>query len=258
MTRAFSFDGATGGRRRPWAFVIGVVFSGALVFVTPLHAADSVAGSDDSEGILATLGELILDGGVLMIPIAIASIIMLALALERIIALRRSKIVPSGVWSTVQGQLEQGRIDLARKEVDAEHFPVSRMLNSGLLFWESNLEELSRALDEAGQREADRLQKNLPALQGIASVAPLLGLLGTVVGMIQSFFTVAKERALGNPALLADGIGQALVTTAAGLTVAIPALVLFYAFRGRARRLVGELDDIARGVLVAHRRRSAA
>lgn len=227
-----------------------------VAVTTPLRAAEAEAA--DSDGILTTLGELVLDGGILMIPIAVASILMLALTLERLVALRRRRIVPGSVWSSVQKQLADGRIDLARKEVGSEQYPVSRMLNSGLLFWESNLEQLSKALDEAGQREADHLQKNLPALQGIASVAPLLGLLGTVVGMIQSFFIIAKERALGNPALLADGIGQALVTTAAGLSVAIPALILFYCFRGQARRLVNELDDIARGVLVTHRERSAA
>lgn len=223
---------------------------GFAAMASPVSAQEA---TPDSEGFLTTLGELILDGGILMIPIGVASILMLALALERLIALRRARIVPKSVWVSVQKQLSEGRIDLARKDVGTEKFPVSRMLNSGLLFWESNLEQLSKALDEAGQREADHLQKNLPALQGIASVAPLLGLLGTVVGMIQSFFTVAKERALGNPALLADGIGEALVTTAAGLSVAIPALILFYAFRGQARRLVRELDDIARGVLLTHR-----
>ncbi|MEE8143625.1 MAG: MotA/TolQ/ExbB proton channel family protein, partial [Planctomycetota bacterium] len=126
---------------------------------------------------------------------------------------------------------------------------------AGLLHWEDDLQDVSTALVEAGQREADDLQKNLPALQGIASVSPLLGLLGTVTGMIQSFYTVARERSLGNPALLAEGIGEALVTTAAGLTVAIPAVILFYAFRGRTRRLARALDDIARGMLALHRER---
>ena len=98
-------------------------------------------------------------------------------------------------------------------------------------------------------READDLQKHLPGLQGIASVAPLLGLLGTVVGMIKSFYTIAKGSAMGNPELFAEPIGQALVTTAAGLTVAIPALVLYYTFRGRIRKLVRELDDVARGIV---------
>ena len=102
-------------------------------------------------------------------------------------------------------------------------------------------------------READELQKNLPALQGIASVAPLMGLLGTVVGMIRSFYVIAKESAVGNPGLFAEPIGQALVTTAAGLSVAIPALILFYYFRGRIRNLVRRLDDVSREVLTCHR-----
>lgn len=202
------------------------------------------------ESILTTLGELILKGGWLMIPIGLASILMLALALERFWALRWGRIVPNSIWEDVRSKLAAGEVETARSGVSDGRFPVSRMLHSGLSQWEHQVDDVSRALDEAGQREADDLLKGLPALQGIASVAPLLGLLGTVVGMIQAFFTVAKERgAMGNPELLAEGIGQALVTTAAGLSVAIPALVLFYAFRGRTKKLVRELDDIARGVL---------
>ncbi len=215
------------------------------------------AEGDIFEGdILTTLGELILKGGWLMIPIGLASILMLALALERLWALRRGRIIPNAIWEGVRTKLAAGELDAARDEVSDGRFPVSRMLHSGLEEWDRQFEDVSRALDEAGQREADDLSKGLPALQGIASVAPLLGLLGTVVGMIQAFFTVAKERgAMGNPELLAEGIGQALVTTAAGLSVAIPALVLFYAFRGRTRKIVREFDDVARAMLHIKRNR---
>jgi biopolymer transport protein ExbB len=161
--------------------------------------------------------------------------------------------VPAGTWQEVRSDLKDGQVAAARGKVADELSPVSRMLHAGLIHWEDGLKDVSAALEDAGQREADDLHKHLPALQGIASVAPLLGLLGTVVGMIKCFYTVAQERALGNPALLAGGIGEALITTAVGLSVAIPALVLYYLFRGRTRKLTRELDDIARGVLALHR-----
>ncbi len=209
----------------------------------------------DSEGVLTTLGQLVLNGGPLMVPIGLASILMVGVAFERAWALRRSQIVPADTWSRAEEQLSAGKVDLVRRDVEPGESPVARMLRTGLIHWEEPRPEFKRGLEDAGQREADRLQKNLGALQGIASVAPLLGLLGTVLGMIQSFFTVAQEQALGNPELLAEGIGEALVTTAAGLSVAIPSLVLFLYFRGRVRGLVNELDEISQRVQEIHRQK---
>ena len=130
------------------------------------------------------------------------------------------------------------------------------MLAAGLDRWEEGTPELLAELEEAGQREADELNTHLPALQGIASVAPLLGLLGTVVGMIRSFYTIAKEHVVGNPELFAEPIGQALVTTAAGLSVAIPAMILYYWFKGRIRKLVRGLDQVSRECVALSRRRA--
>ncbi|MFQ5654925.1 MAG: MotA/TolQ/ExbB proton channel family protein, partial [Planctomycetota bacterium] len=159
-----------------------------------------------------------------------------------------ARVAPVTLWREVRGSLEERNIGAARELAKESDTPLGRMLRSGLLHWAAGPAALSTALEDSGQREADGLQKHLAGLQGIASVAPLLGLLGTVFGMIKSFLSVAKEQALGNPERLAEGIGQALVTTAAGLTVAIPALVLYYLFRGRIRGLVGELDHVARSV----------
>lgn len=246
--------------------IFAVMFFGAVLSSAMLRAQDRVepggVGVDvpppvEEAGVLATLGDLAVDGGYLMIPIALASVLMLGLAIERLVALRRGRIVPKGIWPSVREKLAKGDVRSARAEVGDERTPVSRMLHAGLLHWDTGVDGLSKALDEAGQREADELQNNLSSLQAIASVAPLLGLLGTVVGMIQSFLVIAQEEKVGNPALLADGIGQALVTTAAGLAVAIPALVLFHLLRGRAKRLTRLLDDVARGVLVERVERAA-
>lgn len=203
---------------------------------------------------LTTIGELVLQGGFLMIPIALASVLTVALAIERLLALRRSRVFPRGVWEGVQAKLQAADLAGAQQLVAAEGSALERVIHAGLLHWDEDVRDIAAAVEDTGLRESDDLQRNLPGLQGVASVAPLLGLLGTVVGMIQSFLQVAKQNAMGNPELLAEGIGQALVTTAAGLCVAIPALVLYYWFRGKLRRIVRELDDVNRGMLALHRK----
>lgn len=228
------------------------------------HGLNSLATSPSAvspEGIsdfLTTLGELIIGGGLLMIPIGLASILTLGLAIERLWALRKGRILPSGVWRDVKTELEGGNVAAARTRVADDNTSLGRMLASGLDRWDDGPIELAAELEEAGQREVDELNTHLPALQGIASVAPLLGLLGTVVGMIRSFYTIAKEHVVGNPELFAEPIGQALVTTAAGLSVAIPAMILYYWFRGRIRKRVRSLDQIAREVATIARRRAAS
>lgn len=213
--------------------------------------------NSDARGFLTTLGELMWEGGIFMVPIALASILMLGVTLERSWALRRNRICPPGLPVQVTEALTRGDLADARRLVEDDATPIARVLHSGLLHWEDDLADVSHALEDTGLREADDMQKHLPALQGVASVSPLLGLLGTVVGMIKSFLQVAKESAIGNPELLAEGIGQALVTTAAGLCVAIPALILYYVFRGRIRKLVRQLDDAARSVIAIHRKEAA-
>jgi len=236
------------------AIAIATLFSLVLPASALLASAqdgavgESAIPGKEAASFLTTLGELVVDGGVLMIPIGLASVLTLGLAIERLHALRRAHILPDGLWRSVHAELERGDVRGARERVAGKGSALARMLAAGLEHWEDGRAELVAALEEAGQREVDELHVHLPALQGIASIAPLLGLLGTVVGMIQAFYTIAKERIVGNPELFAEPIGMALVTTAAGLTVAIPALVLYYWFRGRIRRLAAGLDDIAREV----------
>lgn len=243
--------------RGPIHTITIVAIGAASLLAAPTLLAqetDTIAADGSVSSFLTTLGELVVGGGVLMIPIGLASILTLGLAIERLWALRRGRILPDAVWSDVKIELEGGNIVSARERVAGRETALHRMLAAGLDRWDDGRDELSDELEESGQREADELQMHLPALQGIASVAPLLGLLGTVVGMIRSFYTIAKESVIGNPELFAEPIGQALVTTAAGLTVAIPALILFYWFRGRIRKLVRALNDVSRDVVRLRRR----
>ena len=239
---------------------VPAILVGRVLLVSPLaHAAPPEAAASDgsAESFLTTLGELLVGGGLLMVPIALASILTLGLGIERLWALRRARIVPSDLWADVRTAVQGGHLTAARDRVAEGRTALARMLSAGLERWDEGVDALAAELDDAGQREADTLDLHLPALQGIASVAPLLGLLGTVVGMIRSFYTIAKEHVVGNPELFAEPIGQALVTTAAGLSVAIPAVVLFYWFRGRIRKHVRKLDDVARELTTLRRRAEA-
>ena len=207
---------------------------------------------------LATSGEtatqltilaLLRKGGPLMYPLYLCSMIMVGLAIERSISLRRRKILPSDTVKKIRSvspregdKLNSGEL---LRELDLHDSPISRVVKAGLRKMRRPVAEIEKAIEDAGEREADTLRRNCRVLSIVASVSPLLGLLGTVLGMIKAFMTVAaSEDALGQTELLASGIYQALVTTAVGLGIAIPALVLYHFFTEQVERLVSEIDDI--------------
>ena len=122
--------------------------------------------------------------------------------------------------------------------------PLARVLAAGLARTGAPDPEVEKAVEDAGEREVKRLSANLRPLVVIGMIAPLLGLLGTVWGMIEAFSSIAFQGGLGKPELLASGISQALVTTAAGLAIAIPAQALYYYFKGRIDRFVRGVEDV--------------
>jgi biopolymer transport protein ExbB len=175
---------------------------------------------------------------------------MVAFGIERAISLRRKRVLPPAIVSRVRaviaspgGTFNAGSL---QSQIEVSTSPLSRILCAGLRKTGRPVADVEKAIQYAGEREVGRLRRNGRVLSVVAGVAPLLGLLGTVFGMIQAFITVAsREEALGRTELLAEGIYQALVTTAVGLSVAIPALVLYHIFAEKADRLVAEMDDIA-------------
>ncbi len=195
-----------------------------------------------------TLVDLLNRGGALMYPLYLCSIVVVAFAIERAIRLRRAVILPSDIVEKIRNIPSHGpRLNpqALLAELKNHPSPIARVIIAGLRRVDRPLPELERAIEDAGQREADHLRRGCRVLSIIASISPLLGLLGTVFGMITAFMTVAsREDALGRTELLAGGIYQALVTTATGLSIAIPALVLYYLFTEKVDRLVSEMDDI--------------
>ena len=194
--------------------------------------------------------ELVKAGGWLMVPIVLCSIIAMAIAAERMWTLQRRRIAPENlvvqVWQWARsGSLSEERIRLIRKGS-----PLGRILAAGLANQDREREVMKESIEDVGRHVVHDLERYLNALGTIASIAPLLGLLGTVIGMIK-VFAVITTQGIGDPAVLANGISEALITTAAGLTVAIPSLMFHRYFRGRVDELVITMEEEALKMLEA-------
>ncbi len=186
--------------------------------------------------------EFIWQGGILMWPIMACSVVALAIAIERFITLRRARIDTREFMDTMRQVVRQNRIAEAVEICDETDAPVARIMRAGLLKHNRTKEEIREAIEDAGHLEVPRLERYLSGLATCANIAPLLGLLGTVSGMIKAFAQIQHKQGQVNPSDLAEGIGNALVTTAAGLTVAIPALVIYNYLVGRVESMVLEME----------------
>ena len=198
-----------------------------------------------------SLLEVIRSGGVLMVPILACSVLTLVFVLERLVSLRRGNVIPRPFVKRFLLQLEQGQLDpeQALELCQQNRSPVAELFAAAVRKWGRPSVEVEQALIDAGERITNHLRKYLRVLNAVATVCPLLGLLGTVMGMIEAFQSIATNMALGRPELLAEGISKALVTTAAGLSVAIPALIAYLYFVSRVDRLVMEMDALGQEVV---------
>ncbi len=188
--------------------------------------------------------ELIYAGGWLMVPILACSIIATAVAIERAWSLRRSRIMPPNLVTRIWEWHRAGQLTTARISEIHAGSPLGRLLAAGLINRDHSREIMKEAIEDSGRQVVAELERFLTTLGTIASVAPLLGLLGTVLGMIEVFDQI-RGGGVGNAALLAGGISKALITTAAGLSVAIPALLLHRFFDNRVSRLALEMEEQA-------------
>ena len=173
----------------------------------------------------------------------VASVIAVALIIERSAALRRSKIVPAGVLQTVIAELKRGGVNEEMlRRLDA-HSPLGRVLAAGLRNSRNSREVMKEAIEEAGRGVAHDLERFLTSLGTIASISPLMGLFGTIVGMIEIFGSATG--AGNNPQALAHGISVALYNTGFGLIIAIPAMIFYRHFRASVDSLVIEMEQQA-------------
>jgi biopolymer transport protein ExbB len=193
-----------------------------------------------------TVFELLQAGGPIMYPIYGCSILMVAFAIERAVSLRRRRILPPEFVLNVRSLVSARPIerDKIQDYCRAHSSPIARIFQAAVKRLHRPMPEIEKSIEDAGAKEVVLLRRNGRVLAGVASVSPLLGLLGTVLGMIQAFQEISMGEGLGKAEMLASGIYQALVTTAAGLTVAIPALVLYLMFNAKIEKLVSDMDDL--------------
>ena len=208
-----------------------------------VQAAEAAAAAADVQSVW----DFVLKGGLMMIPIGLCSLIALTVFSERLVSLRRKKIIPpaflSGLKKVLNGDLTNPK--RALEYCDKDGSPVAAVFAAGLKHLTGSVESLERHIGEAGRREAFRMRKYLRALSVIAAITPLMGLLGTIFGMITAFRTVATSAdALGRTEMLAEGIYQAMITTAAGLVVAIPSLIFYHWLSSKVQRLVMDIDQM--------------
>ena len=177
-----------------------------------------------------------------MVLIVLCSIAALAICIERLYTLNPKKIAPPHLLATVWKQLKAGEMDAARLKTLKQSSPLGRILAAGLANAYHGRDVMKESIQEAAQHVIHELERYLNTLGTIAAVTPLLGLLGTVMGMIRVFAEIMAQ-GTGNASVLAGGISEALITTAAGLTVAIPALAMHRYFVGKIDGIVVELEQ---------------
>jgi biopolymer transport protein ExbB len=185
--------------------------------------------------------EIVQAGGWLMWPITACSVIAVAIILERLWTLQEKRVLPVSVANQVSELMQQVEIDVKQIQDVQQSSPFGQVLAAGLAYRHSPRDVLKEVVEDTGRHVVHELERYLSTLGTIAAISPLLGLLGTVSGMIRSFTAITAD-GVPNPAVLAGGISEALVATAAGLTVAIPSLIAYRYLRGRIEGLVVRIE----------------
>lgn len=216
--------------------------------VPPSQSGGGATGAAIPTGnLLATIR----DGGILMVPLLGCSFALAVFGIERAVSLRTGRVVPKLFVSRFVEQLQAGQLarGAALDACDENGSPAARVFAAAVRRWGKPAVEIEQAAIDACERELNHLRRYRRVFNGVATIGPLLGLLGTVFGLIRSFNDVAASGAMGRPDLLARGFGEALITTAMGLLVAIPAMVLHWTFTSRVDRLAMRLDETCQQVI---------
>ena len=192
--------------------------------------------------------EIILAGGWLMAPILLCSTLAVAIIIERFWSLRRRSVVPEGLGDTVRTWAAHNELDLDRINQIRSESALGRVLAAAIINRHRSREIIKEAVEDTGRHVVHELERFLNTLGTIAGIAPLLGLLGTVIGMIRVFSAIMLH-GVGNANELAGGISEALITTAAGLTVAIPSYFFYRYFQGLVAEYVVSMEEQAIGLI---------
>ncbi len=231
-----------------------LLVSAAWVLSLPLVARNAAAQEqalvevetpeEEDEEVGRTAQDWYAMGGWIMHGILGCSILTLALVLERVWALRRNGVIPRSLLAKLHDHMSQRDIPQILTLCGSSETSLARVLRAGLLHFDHGLGSMQDAVETAGAHEATLLRRNLPMLAALANIATMMGLLGTVLGMIESFDLIAQT-GTGDARVVAGGIFQALVTTAAGLIVGITAIAFHSVLRRKVEVLEGDLDEIS-------------
>jgi biopolymer transport protein ExbB len=250
--------------QNPKSLILAVVFAIAAQFPLPAMAQDAdsppretraARERDSTDDVIPqrNLLQIMKAGGVMMIPLLCCSFIMFVFVFERAIALRRGRVIPRPFVKRFLHQLSEGQLDRERAlELCKENgSPVAQVFAAAVRKWGRPAVEVEQAALDSGERAANGLRKYVRVFNAVSTISPLLGLLGTVFGMIKAFNDFSRSDVMGSPELLSRGISEALIATASGLSVAIPALVFYLYFLSRVDQLVIELDALSQDVVNA-------
>ncbi|MFK7818291.1 MAG: MotA/TolQ/ExbB proton channel family protein [Planctomycetaceae bacterium] len=241
-----------------------------VLLIQPIQAAFTAGPQDNAEASVGTPvpAEVVTQSGRSAIPrtpleiiealgipfvcaFGVASVMALWFGIERLVQLRRRRVIPAHFVDRFLMHLRNGQLEPRQAMAICRDngSPIADVFSHGVRKWGKPSVEVEQAIIDGGERQVSQLRKHLRVLNGVATVAPLIGLLGTVIGMIQAFNDIANSSAMGKPEELAVGIGLALLTTAVGLSIAIPALTLYMFLASRIDSLVMEMDKLSQNIV---------
>lgn len=231
------------------ALVLGTLVPGALAQVVDAAVEEQIAGER------LTWQMMVQHGGILMYVLIGMSVLTVTLIVYLLLVLRRGQVAPLSLRRVVMEGIRSGAMDDVRRACDYRRCALAAVVLSALNYLrdvpEADNDMIREVIQGEGMRQAESLQGQTQFLLDIAVIAPMVGLLGTVLGMLQAFSGVAHELAKAKPVALASGVSMALITTACGLIVGIPAMACYAFFRRRASRLTSELESASTDVMAA-------
>lgn len=203
---------------------------------------DTATVADPLAGQSLSVIDLAMQGGFMMVPIAICWVIAIYLFIERILTINRANVDPAVFMGKVKELVLRGDINGARLLCSQTDSPVSRMIEKGVSRIGSPLKTIEASIENLAKIEVFKLEKNLPTLATIAGAAPMMGFLGTVIGMIEAFIAISQEEGSVSPKLLSSGIYTAMITTVAGLVVGILAYLAYNYLVTRVQKVIHKME----------------
>lgn len=213
------------------------------IFLDIIQAgADTTAQNAPNANESVSIMELIMKGGIMMIPIILLSILAVYLIVERMLTLRKADRNPEDFIEDLRDYITQGDVNRARSLAQEYDTPFSRMLDRGIAKLGKPLATIEASIENVGRIEIYKLERNLNGLATIAGAAPMIGFLGTVTGMVQAFIAIAQAEGTVSPKLLSSGIYEAMITTVAGLIVGIIAFIGYNYLTGKVEKIVHQME----------------